>query len=411
MRSWLAPLLATSTLVATLLHMAAARAQVVVTTASAVSFEDAISMARNAAPDLNVARANELVAKAGIGVAGIYPNPTVSFGTNTKYAKLSAGVSIPLIILGQVGASTDAARAEYNTVTVESQMVWNEVRTATEHAFVDLWRAEQLSLAREQAGLLAGKVDDTVRARVEVGSAPEIEALRSHAERLRAEADALEAKQLVGSSRSVLGRFIGVPGGLGVHTVGEPTIPLALPTLADLSARVGSSPAVRREQADAAAAEARAHRERVFVRPLLTLDLGIDKYDPGIEGTNYRAAIGVEIPIFSMRGPLIEREEAFASVAKARAISEQTRLTAELTAAYLTFEAASARVKALAEGVVPAAELAADATRDSYALGRAPLVSVLDAERARIDARVSLIEARASRANAWIEVEHIVGNR
>jgi outer membrane protein TolC len=84
-------------------------------------------------------------------------------------------------------------------------------------------------------------------------------------------------------------------------------------------------------------------------------------------------------------------------------------VAADLLVAYRAFEATAARTRALEEGVVPAAEAAASATRESYALGRAALVTVLDAERARLDARLSVLEARAARVLAWIDVEHAIG--
>ena len=73
--------------------------------------------------------------------------------------------------------------------------------------------------------------------------------------------------------------------------------------------------------------------------------------------------------------------------------------------------ASSGRAKALAEGIVAATELAARATRESYELGRAQLVAVLDAEKSWIDARGALIDAQAARAHAWIDVQLALGAR
>ena len=144
-------------------------------------------------------------------------------------------------------------------------------------------------------------------------------------------------------------------------------------------------------------------------RPNLTLELGADLWDPGLPRTNYRAMVGLEIPLFHFRGPNISRAESLATAARARAVTEDARLQADLKSAYVTFVAAGARVKALESGVVPASEKAASATEESYVLGRAALVAVLDAERALNEARIALLEARAATSNAWIEVEHLVG--
>ena len=88
---------------------------------------------------------------------------------------------------------------------------------------------------------------------------------------------------------------------------------------------------------------------------------------------------------------------------------EVARGRAGLTSAYHTFVAADARAKSLRTGVLVAAEAAARATEESYALGRAQLVAVLDASRTRLDTRLTLAEAIATRAQAWIEIEHLLG--
>jgi outer membrane protein TolC len=190
-----------------------------------------------------------------------------------------------------------------------------------------------------------------VQARVEVGSAPELEALRAHAERLRADSDAEAALQLINAAAADLGRWTGI----AVPTLrvqGEPVIPAAPPPFSSLAERVRGAPAVRREEADARAAEARANRERALVRPALTLDLGVDAYDPTLP-TNYHAQLGIEVPLFNQRGPLILRELSTATVARLRATSEAAMRAADLMVAYETFVALTRRMKVLEEGVVP----------------------------------------------------------
>jgi outer membrane protein TolC len=385
----------------------------------ALTYADALALARRAAPDLAVARGREAVAAIDVRVAGVYPNPSILAGTSTQTAKLSAGASIPLVIFGQRGAAMDASQAEAATTRVETQMTWNDVRAGTAKAFVGLWLAERTAAARENAAAIALRLDNAVAGRVELGASPPVEGLRAHSEQLRATADAQEARRLVAAAASDLGRWIGAPGAADLRTAGDPDIPDGPPPFAALSARVAGSPAVRREEADARAADARASRERALVRPQMTLDLGFDAYDPtlcpGATGScnnppvNYRGQLTVEVPLFNQRGPLIDREEAAAAVARARADAERTRGTSDLALAYRTFEAVSDRTKALETGVVPAALRAADATEESYKLGHSPLVAVLDAERASIDAQIALLEARATRASAWIDVEHAVG--
>jgi cobalt-zinc-cadmium efflux system outer membrane protein len=384
-----------------------------------VTLEEVLRETRRAAPDLLVARARESVARAEVGIAGVYPNPSAAVATSTQAAKLSATVSIPLLVLGQRGAAIDAARADEATVALDTQVTWNDVRLAAERAYIALWLAEGIAAARRKSASLEATLEAAVVQRVEVGSAPELDALRVHAEKLRADADVLAATAQVTASGSGLGRWMGITDG-GVLRAGDPVEAAdAVPPLPWLLGRLAGNAAVRREQSDARASEARVARERALVRPGLALDFGVDAFDPTLlppnsapDATpplNYRAQLTVELPLFNQRGPYIDREMASGDVARARVQSVRVQAAAELTAAYRTFEAAAARQRTLVDSVVPAAESAAKATEEAYALGRAQLFAVLDAERSLVDARVTALEARATRAGAWADVEHALG--
>ena len=377
--------------------------------ASPITYEQVIARARQGAPDLKVARALEAVARTSVGIAGVLPNPTVFGGTSTLGPRVSATLSVPLIILGQRGAAIDASRAEVATVRVEGEIAWLDVRAGAARAFVSLWLAERTAWARAEAAALVQRLEASVRTRVEVGAAPQVEELRVHAERLRADADAAETAARIVIAGSDLGRWLGLADGSGLRASGDPLVPASPPPLHAMAERLPGGAPVRREEADARAADARASRERALVRPALTLDVGLDAYDPTTPGTSYRAQLGVEVPVFNQRGPYIEREVTSANVARVRAEASLSRATADLLSSYRSFEAISARRLALETGVVPAADAAAAATEESYALGHAALVAVLDANRARIDARMSLLEASAARALAWIDVERAVG--
>jgi cobalt-zinc-cadmium efflux system outer membrane protein len=384
-----------------------------------VSLDEVLRAARAAAPDLVVARAKESVAGAEVGIAGVYPNPTFAAGTSTQAAKFSGTVSIPLVILGQRGAAIDAARADQATVALDTAVTWNDVRRATVRAYAALWLAEGVAAARRDSAAIEATLELAVQQRVNVGAAPQIDALRVHAEKLRADADVLEAAAGVIAAATDLGRWMGIGEGGALRATRDLPVLEAPPSLASLLGRVGASAAVRREQSDVRASEARADRERALVRPGLTLDLGLDAWDPTLlppgaaagsePPVNYRGQLMVDVPIFNQRGPYIDRERAQADVARARVRAAQVQSVAELTAAYRTYEAATAQQRTLAESVVPAAHAAAKATEEAYALGRAQLVALLDAERGLVDARVAALAAQAARENAWADVDHAVG--
>jgi outer membrane protein TolC len=374
-----------------------------------VSYVQALALSRQRAPEVVLAQATEGVAEADSRVTGLYPNPTVSAGTSTQAARLSLAASLPLVILGQRGAALDAGRAEFAVAKFDTKVSLAEVRAATGHAFVALWLAEHTASARADAAAVAGRLEAAVQARVELGSSPALEGLRVHAERLRVEMDARAAADLVEASAAQLAAWVGQRFDESLRVSGDPAFPAIVPEMAGLFGQVDDNPNVQRALAEERASRARATSERAQLRPTLTVDIAADVHDPTLPTTNYRAQLGLEVPIFNQRGPLIEREERRLEAARSRARAERIRLSSALIVAYKTFGALTRRAQALAEGVVPAATAAARATEESYSLGRAPLVLVLDAERARIEAELALVESQSARADAWIDVERALG--
>jgi cobalt-zinc-cadmium efflux system outer membrane protein len=382
-------------------HAAAASTDLRVTSA------EALKRARAGAPELRVARDRQGIARAEVDVAGVLPNPIVIAGTSTQSARLSLGTSFALPVLGQRGASIAASRADADTVRVEGEITWNDVRAGTARAYVQLWLAQERAVARREGAVIATRIDDAVTARVELGAAPDVDGLRTRAERLRAEADAREADELVDAAASQLGFYLGTTE--PVRADGEYAVPADAPALGALATRIDATPLVRRETSDARAADARVDREKALARPTPVVELGTDIGDPTLPANNYRATIAIDVPLLSMRGAQIDRERAFAAAARSRASVELARGRAGLATAYHTFVAADARAKTLRTGVLVAAEAAARAIEESYALGRAQLVAVLDASRTRLDTRITLADAVATRALAWIEIEHLLG--
>ena len=374
-----------------------------------VSYLQALALSKQRAPGVAVARATESVAEADSRAGGLYPNPTLSAGSSTQTARLSVGASLPLLILGQRGAALDAGRAELAVAKLDTRASLADVRAATGHAFVALWLAERTANARAEAAAISHKLESAVEGRVELGSAPEIERLRANAETLRADLDSRAAADFVDAASTELAAWIGADFDQSLRVADDPPVPTQVPALEALRGQVAENPGVLRATAEVRASEARAASERAQVRPLMTLDVGADLYDPTLPATNYRAQLAFEMPIFSQRGPLIEREQRRAAVARSQASAEHVRLSSALIVAYRLFGALTQQARTLADGVVPAAVAAARATEESYTLGRAPLVAVLDAERARIDAQLSLIESQAARANAWLDVELALG--
>jgi cobalt-zinc-cadmium efflux system outer membrane protein len=320
------------------------------------------------------------------------------------------GVTVPLIVFGQRGAAFEAGQAATNVAHQDTRASVADARASAGEAYVTLWSAERSAIALTQAAQLALKLETIVQARVEVGSAPALEQLRAHSDRMRAEMDASVATELVDASASELCVWIGLPIDERLRAADAPRTPEQPPALSQLLSRLPQSPALQRAELEIRAAEARAASERAQVRPALSLDLAAEYFDPTVPATNYIAQLGLEVPLFNQRGPMIERERFRAASARFRLGAERRARGSALLVAYRNFTAQARREQTLVQGVLPALRAAAQAAEESYALGRTPLVSVLDARHASIDAELDLFATEAARAKAWIEVEHLLGS-
>jgi outer membrane protein TolC len=222
--------------------------------------------------------------------------------------------------------------------------------------------------------------------------------------------DAAVAVDLVDASASELCVWIGLPLDERLRAADAPPIPQHPPTLAQLLAQLPQSPALQRAQLEIQAAEARVASERAQVRPALSLDLSAEYFDPTMPTANYIAQLGVEIPLFNRRGAMIERARWKTEGARYRFGAERKAKSSALLVAYRHFAAQARRRQTLLNGVLPAVRAAAQAAAESYGFGRTPLVSVLEARQASINAELDLVATEAAAAQAWIEVEHLLGN-
>jgi cobalt-zinc-cadmium efflux system outer membrane protein len=320
------------------------------------------------------------------------------------------GVSVPLVVFGQRGAALRAGQAAADVAHQDTRATAADARASAQQAYVTLWTAERNAISLAQAAQLALNLEATVQARVEVGSAPAVEQLRARSERLRASMDAAVAAELVDASASELCVWIGLPIEARLRAADAPPIPQQPPALSQLLAKLPQSPALQRAQLEIRAAEARVASERAQIRPALSLDLSAEYFDPTVPSTNYIAQLGLEVPLFNQRGPMIERERWRTEGARFRLGAEQKARSSALLVAYRNFAAQARRQQTLVEGVLPAVRAAAQAAEESYGLGRTPLVSVLEARQASINAELDLVATEAARAQSWIEVEHLLGS-
>jgi outer membrane protein TolC len=385
------------------------------TPAGAMTWAEARAEAQRRAPELAVALQRSVVARTDVEIAGALANPSFTVTTARETAKLATGVVLPLPLFGQRGVAMRAASADADAVDRGRDIDLNDVRWNATLAWIDAWevtlRARLLATAAEDARRLSAIASE----RFEAGSAPRLDVVRATADGVRAEADADSAHALVAAAGARLAVWVGADPISPPTIDGGPGVPARLPPLERVVADAAAHPALRRDEAQGAAAHQHVELEQRLRFPIVNAELVVAMGDPtlidaqGIQRTDVIGGASFELPILNARGGAIAQARARGALAEATRAFDAAHLRADLVESFRRTGAAAARAHALGQQVVPAIEEARSMTEESYRAGRADLVRVLEAQRAVVDARVAELEAIATWARSFADLERAAG--
>ncbi len=385
--------------------------------AQPISWSAARDGAESRAPAILVAERRGGVAAEEVHVAEAWSNPVLTFTTSRYTAKLSGAASLPLPLFGQRGTAVRAAEADASTARLDVDVVRSEMRWNATLAWVDTWQASErarlLALTESETDHLLGIARD----RFDAGTAPQLDVIRATADQARARADAEAAAGMVAASASQLAVWLGLDPREPLAIAGGPSLPDALPPIDVLMARAAAHPRLRRDEAEARAADRHVEHERRLRFPAVSLELAVNVGDPtlrseaGSPQTDVVGGVSFELPLLSLRQGAIARARARRDLAEAVESVDSLRLRADLEEARRRTLAAERRARTLRSQALPQMELAREMTEESYRAGRADLIRVLEAERAVLDMRLAQSEAVATWARSYADLERAVGQR
>lgn len=358
------------------------------------------------------------VAEADRIVAGALPNPTLSYGrfrpsggAHTIFEgsrQQQANVEFPLLIAGQRAARVEAAEQGVLGARARVAMAGNELALRAAELFAGLQAAqEKIVVLTEALGeierastVISGRLDSGMASRYDLARV-EVE-VASMAVRLQ-EARADEAEKSGG-----LAALLGAPGwrprAEGLLTPSG--LPADLPKWRDsLAARNPQIAAAQREEGTARAALVRAEHERL---PVPVLSLGRTWTNEPFGAANY---IGFSTEVFlfdNRRGPVIKAQaELRAAERRREAVEAEVSVELQrLLAALSQRRTALERFELKVDVRTPALRQMAE---DAYRLGRGTVLELIDATRARVDARVTGIDLRALTVQQELRILALTG--
>ena len=379
-----------------------------------ISLAEALARAKQANPDVAVARLNVRVAEAGIQGAGLLANPVVSGSYGTDAPTWIGTLDVKLPVLGQRGTAVAAAERERDTARAEVATRELTVQAAVRRAYFGLAAAQVQAQFAAEATTRSKELEQMSTKKFETGTAPRLEVEQAAVTRRQAEQDQIDREAAASTAQVELGKLLGTESELFAQ---DPLLPIPqAPPLAQLIDRAAQHPEVQTFRRQQDAALARAQRERAVVRPLPDFAFAVQggqasssMPDPTQPAVGFRGTLAFELPILNWNGGRISAEVAQASVAATQATAAEQRLRNEIRAARSRWEAASKRARAYAEELVPAALRLLEMARTGYQLGRAPLYSVLQAQGEVSAARIKGVDAASEAQKAFADLEEAAG--
>jgi outer membrane protein TolC len=372
---------------------------------------EAVRAALQRNPELLEARAAAAASASAGAVARAFPELTLSYiawqqpwahpfdpsATNMHMF----GFRQALPFLGQRHLAGKAADLEAAASLSDAAARRLAVEAQIAHALTSWWRQEEELAVHLRHMELAERTVEAVQLRYATGGARQADILRAELDLHRLHADIAGIREQIRAAKALLAAAMGLPLDAALAPPEEPEV--ASPKGASERPELI---AARLRGERAGAAQELANRARAWPEVMVGFDYMLMPDAPDA----YALMIQVSAPwLWGKRKPEQERAAREADRAAAAARATANAAAFEEVDASARVDAVKAQLGVLRDTVLPLAERVLEATRSNYATGQADLVSLLDAERALLDARLSVVRQRAALGAAIADVRRARG--
>lgn len=366
---------------------------------------EALGLSAAGSPSVDAALGRAAEARAGIGAAWAFEDPTISFGTSRYSARRSYGVALAVPPAWESWNASRAARAELHAAEAQVAVTRFDVRAAIDRAWLTLWAEEEATVVSGATLDDATRLHEATKERLAAGETSRRDLAQVRAALARAKADAAEAEARRAGAADALSTLLGLEAAADLATDDAlPARTAALPSEPDVRSALASSAAREAETQGVKAARMRARAARAGWFPRLGVEVTRDEGDPGLPAADLTIVGTAQVPLGFGHGPAVRAASAAARRVAAEAeVSSRQRTASALTSLHAA-EGARARLAALDEDGVPAAREAADMAEEAYRAGEIGLFEVLSAKQVWRDASLERIQAAAESAMAEIDL-------
>lgn len=366
---------------------------------ASVSIEELLRLVAARNPALAADASRVAVAESRTIEASQLPNPRVSYGNarttrganNINGPSHDLAIEQPLLLAGQRGLRTRAARAAVAEARAEHGVTMVDVAAEARRLFVQLLRAQAQVETLEAVGADLERIEQIVSGRVDAGVASQYDLLRVRVETSGRRTQLGEAKAALDAARADVGALAGEPGWRpsatgSLHALGVPADEAAL--WEEARVRLPRLQLAEQRIAVGSAETALARRERM---PVPDVNAGLQRTNDPF-GRALMLGVSVEVPLFERGQARIARAEGETRMARLEAEAERTAARARLTRAAEQLGHRRAVERQFQTDVVDRLPQLRQQSEDAYLLGRIGIVELLDALQTHADARLGAID-------------------
>ncbi|PLY44029.1 transporter [Janthinobacterium sp. ROICE36] len=404
--------------------------------AAPLSFETYLSAVESNSLELQAQRENIGSAKAGIGIAGLRPDPEFTLGATRETVRSiehrpvtwNPAISMAIETGGKRAARLKAAQSSVALAEETVAGFRSELYGTAAAAFTQACRTREVAARKQQTMAALSTLVEANTVRRKAGDVSGIELLQSRVERDQFQADLAQARSEANSAMLALSPPLGRQ-----FDALFPDAQLAC----DFAAQADRDDSVLVAQALGARSDVRIARATLdnlrdgaalvranrAVDPTVTLGLAAARgYHDGIDGSgnpvdgsprSRALTLSLAIPIPLSRRDKGDVVQAEAGVTQAMLALRQAELQAEtqVRTAQRQLRAAQDRLARYRDGVLVDAQKVVDGMRLSYVKGNASLLEWLAAQRSADDAYQGYLQARADAAIASTQLQLAIGQR
>lgn len=377
---------------------------------AAVTFDDALGLAREAPIVTGIERAATVSQEIGGRVSTMASNPLVVVSPGVRILPLGSagpegaiGVSQSWSLSGLGQARKDAVKAEHATLTAEARATALVQRMHAAKDWLDLWAAQKVAAVASQEADVARDLTKLAEKAANAQAATRADTADARAYLAEAKLAVIDSEGEVFERGTELARDIAAKTADPVSASGE----LPAPSLPDASTwpsalvKASMLPSVQAKAFAARAERARSEEEGAMRGAHVIVGVEVRREAP--DGFLATGTVGLTLPVFD-RG---ERERSVSEARAARFDGEKRAATldarTEMALAFHEVEHTGEIVAAVKGELLPALVEAADAREQLFRAGDGTMVDVLTARRRVLAAKARLVRAQA--ANAWARVK------